>query len=184
MTPKGTHPQAYRAPLSLDPPGRDADEPNLMRQVQTAVDSDHPLELLALASSMLSIVDPRRPGFFEKRAAGDRPGLTREEFIRSFSEAVRPETSALLAAVAGLSADETERRHIALVLGGRRHRLPDWLDGMDRAHGYRAVEMTHVLRDGDTVMVGVALPSGHELTATVYIDHNLGTVVKDGLVVA
>lgn len=32
--------------------------------------------------------------------------------------------------------------------------------------------------DGDNVLLGARLP-GHELTAVIYIDHNLGTVVKD-----
>lgn len=36
-----------------------------------------------------------------------------------------------------------------------------------------------MLGDGDKVLLGARLP-GHELTAVIYIDHNLGTVVKDG----
>ena len=43
---------------------------------------------------------------------------------------------------------------------------------------YKAVESSHVLGDGDSVLLGARLP-GHELTAVIYIDHNLGTVVKD-----
>ncbi len=35
-----------------------------------------------------------------------------------------------------------------------------------------------MLGDGDNVLLGARLP-GHELTAIIYIDHNLGTVVKD-----
>ena len=42
----------------------------------------------------------------------------------------------------------------------------------------RVVVSTHVLGDGDNVLLGVRL-AGHELTAVVYIDHNVGTVVKD-----
>jgi hypothetical protein len=45
------------------------------------------------------------------------------------------------------------------------------------------VELVHVLGDGDNVMVGVTLPDGHELSVVVYIDHNLGTVVKDAFAV-
>src|SRR5687767_14046699 len=43
--------------------------------------------------------------------------------------------------------------------------------------------MVDVLRDGDSVMLGVRLPDGHEITCVVYIDHNLGSLVKDAFVV-
>ena len=42
--------------------------------------------------------------------------------------------------------------------------------------------MLDVLRDGDNILVMVRTPSGTTMTATVYIDHNMGTVVKDGFV--
>jgi hypothetical protein len=43
--------------------------------------------------------------------------------------------------------------------------------------------MTHVLGDGDDCVIGVRLPSGHALSVLVYVDHNLGTVVKDAFVI-
>lgn len=43
--------------------------------------------------------------------------------------------------------------------------------------------MSHVLRDGDNIMLGSRLPGGHEITCIIYIDHNLGTLVKDSFVV-
>lgn len=43
--------------------------------------------------------------------------------------------------------------------------------------------MRHVLGDGDNVMLTVRTGAGHDLTVIVYIDHNLGTVVKDGFVI-
>jgi hypothetical protein len=49
---------------------------------------------------------------------------------------------------------------------------------------YSAFEMVHILGDGDNVMVGVRLPDGTELTVVLYIDHNLGTVAKDGFVLS
>ena len=48
---------------------------------------------------------------------------------------------------------------------------------------YRAQEMVHVLGDGDNVHVAVRFAGGAELTAVVYIDHNMGTLVKDAFVV-
>lgn len=42
--------------------------------------------------------------------------------------------------------------------------------------------LTHVLGDGDDYLMGVTLPSGHALSALVYVDHNLGGVVKDAFI--
>jgi hypothetical protein len=42
--------------------------------------------------------------------------------------------------------------------------------------------MSHVLGDGDSLLVGVRTAGGHPMTVIVYIDHNLGTVAKDGFV--
>lgn len=68
-------------------------------------------------------------------------------------------------------------------LSSRSHALPAWIYSLEEVAPYRAVEMVHVLGDGDDVMIGVRLPGGKELTITVYIDHNLGSVVKDAFVV-
>ena len=43
--------------------------------------------------------------------------------------------------------------------------------------------LTHVLGDGDDYLFGSTLPTGQALSALVYVDHNLGTVVKDAFVV-
>jgi hypothetical protein len=61
--------------------------------------------------------------------------------------------------------------------------LPPWLRELPKATPYRTVEMTHVLGDGDDVLIGVRLHGRSELTVVVYVDHNLGTVVKDAFVV-
>lgn len=73
---------------------------------------------------------------------------------------------------------------IARELETRRHPLPDWLTGLDEARIDPDVWfMTHVLGDGDDYLIGVTLPSGEALSALVYVDHNMGTVVKDAFVV-
>ena len=65
----------------------------------------------------------------------------------------------------------------------RGDRLPDWLARIGEAEVYRAQEMVHVLGDGDNVNLAVRFAGGAELTAVVYIDHNMGTLVKDAFVV-
>ena len=43
--------------------------------------------------------------------------------------------------------------------------------------------MTDALGDGENLVLGVRLPGGPELSVATYVDHNLGTVAKDGFVV-
>ena len=61
--------------------------------------------------------------------------------------------------------------------------MPDWLTTIDRAEAYWTAETSHVLGDANNVFVAVRLPTGHNLTAIVLVDHNLGTITKDGFVV-
>jgi len=82
-----------------------------------------------------------------------------------------------------MSPDDTGRATIRGRLDQRTYLLPPWLVRLAEVEAYRTVEMVHVLGDGDDVFVGVRLPGGQELTVTVYIDHNLGTLVKDAFVV-
>ena len=55
--------------------------------------------------------------------------------------------------------------------------------GSANAEVYAAQEMVHVLGDGDNIHVAVRFAGGAELTAVIYIDHNVGTLVKDAFVV-
>lgn len=137
--------------------------------------------LLGLASTLLAALDQRSRHPFERPPDGP----SRDEMIESLLAVPLPETSALLAAVAALSGDEVLRRRVHREITDRADPLPRWL--ADVAHAValsRAVEVTHVLGDGDTVLVAATLPGGHALTAVVYIDHNMGTLVKDAFVVS
>ncbi|CAN5124955.1 hypothetical protein BH18ACT4_BH18ACT4_02360 [soil metagenome] len=180
-TPKGTRPHGYRPKHLDDDFTGDEPEPDLTGDVRRALADDHPLTFLALASSLVDAIDPRRVDPFDRSRA--TLGPDRSEVLGTFIDVDRPETTALLAAFAALGADEVERRRLERVVAARPHRLPAWLDGIAGAEACRAIEMTHVLRDGDSVLVGVRLPTGDELTAVVYIDHNLGTLVKDAFIV-
>ena len=154
-----------------------------MDDVREALADDHPFALLALVSTLLSVVDPRTDNPFE-RTRGERTRPSRDDLLLTFAEVDRAETTALLAAAAVLTPDHLQRRRVERTLASRAHRLPAWLTQLGKATAYRTVEMTHVLRDGDNVIVGVRLATGEELTAIVYIDHNLGTLVKDAFIVA
>ena len=152
-----------------------------MADVRAALAGDHPLDLLGLVSSVLAALDPRRRSPFEPIPAQE--SITVEELVQSFIDIELPETSALLAVIAELAGDDVTRARIRRALASRPQVLPRWLQQLADTEVKPAVELVHVLGDGDNVMVGVTLPDGHELSVVVYIDHNLGTVVKDAFVV-
>ncbi len=182
MTLKGTRPRSFQPEAAGN--GRWGEpEPDLMGDVRRAMAAEHPIHLLALTSSLLAVVDPRRTTGFGAFERQEPAGPSRDELLGTFIDVDRPETSALLAVVEAFTRDEVERRRLRRILGGRGHTLPPWLEGLGAARAYRAVAQTHVLGDGDNLIVAVALPTGEELCAVVYIDHNLGTVVKDAFVV-
>jgi hypothetical protein len=153
----------------------------LLADVRAALADEAPLSLLALVSSLLAALHSRSTNPFERDPNRTLP--SRREIVGSFLDVDAPETSALLAVIAGIDGDELQRARIDRELAARAHPLPAWVRGLADVAAYRAVEMTHVLGDADNLMIGARLPSGDELTVVVLIDHNLGVVVKDAYLV-
>lgn len=128
---------------------------------------------------MIAAVDPRSDNPFERAGPRAEPRVSIEELTTTFAETDLAETTALLAVLAHLGADEMIRARARRALADRRQPLPGWLSRLDEATVYRAAEMVHVLGDGDEMLLGLRLAAGQEITAVLYIDHNLGTAVKD-----
>lgn len=151
-----------------------------MQDVAAALTDDHPLTLLSMASSLLTALDPRCRGPFET-APDSIP--SRDELVQTFFEVNLPETSALLAVIAELTGNDMLRHRVRREITSRVHALPRWLADLGQAEPTdRVVEVVHALGDGDNIMLGVRLPGGPELSFVVYVDHNLGGVVKDAFV--
>ena len=118
-----------------------------------------------------------------------------DELVRSFVDVDRFETTALLAGIAVMAPDELVRARARRGVANRGHALPPWLAGLGASRVRRTMEMVHVLGDGDDLLVEVELPGTargparaggvppHVFTLVVYVDHNLGTVVKDAFAV-
>lgn len=139
------------------------------------------MELLAVVSGLLEVTDPRNRDPFARDEG--RAGLA--DLVESFLETSYAETTAALTAIRTLATDELLAARIGRELGTRRHPLPAWLNVFGQARIDPDVWfMTHVLGDGDDYLLGVTLPSGESFSALVYVDHNMGTVVKDAFVVA
>ena len=98
--------------------------------------------------------------------------------VETFEQIEVAETTAALHVVGALldgPLGESARR-IALT---RRHPVPLAVSGLAGARVYEAHQMGHALDDGDDIVLGVRWPGVGELTLLCYVDHNLGTVVKD-----
>ncbi|MGH3865200.1 MAG: DUF6398 domain-containing protein [Pseudonocardiaceae bacterium] len=154
------------------------EEPNLIGDVAAALVDDHPLALISLVSALLAALEPQRANPFE-RAPEQLSLPTRDELVRTFLEVDLTETSALLTVIAELSGDDIMRHRVRRAITKRVHALPGWLTDLGQATVDGVVEMVHVLGDGDNIMIGMSLPGGAALSLVVYIDHNMGTLVKD-----
>ena len=160
-------------------PASSTEDQALIQSLRRALRSG-PLDFLAIVSGFLEMTDPRRRDPF----APDIPRPTLDDLVESFVGTSYAETTAALTALRVLVHDEVMAARIGRELAVRRQPLPDWLVGLDRARLEPDVWfMTHVLGDGDDYVVGVTLPTGDSLSAIVYVDHNMGTVVKDAFVV-
>lgn len=159
-------------------------EPDLFAQIRTAMGDPDPMHLLGLASSLLTVVDRRGKTnpFAPADEAPDTP--TREELAAMFIDVPTPETTALLSVIAELANDdELLKARIRRELATRPESGPPWLGALATSSAHRAVRMAHILGDGDNIIVGVRL-GDHEITLVVYVDHNLGFLVKDAFVVS
>ncbi|MHA6669672.1 hypothetical protein ACX3O0_12465 [Homoserinimonas sp. A447] len=153
-------------------------ELELLAGLDDALREPHPMAFLLRASALGSVLDPREQDPFA--SAEDQPSLP--ELFEMFLETGHRQTDALLLVLARMQDDELLAARIRREVAERRHPLPGWIIRLDQVEPYRAVEMTHVLGDGDNIVLGVRLPGGRECSILVYIDHNLGTVVKDAFV--
>lgn len=76
------------------------------------------------------------------------------------------------------------RQRIRRELAERPNTGPAWLTTLSQTETYRAVLMSHVLGDGNDIMLGARLPDGREFTCLVFIDHNVGNLVNDAFVIS
>lgn len=164
-------------------PSRARAEPDLLTDVGRMLGQSQPAELLHFASSLLAVADPRADDPFARAHGAPAKDVTVADLVGSFIDIRVRETTALLTVLAQMVDDDLTVRRIRKELARRDDRLPAWLTRLAPITVDRAVLMGHVLGDGDNIMVAARTDAGHHLTVIVYIDHNLGTVAKDGFVV-
>lgn len=125
---------------------------------------------------MLDIADPRTIGDI---VGPPRDRSHRDELIDIFIASTRTETTAVLTAMSELLGRPLGDR-IRAELATRDDELPVWLSGLAPLTIEGVFETEYVLGDGNHVLIGAQTASGHPFTCMVYIDHNFGTVAKDG----
>lgn len=134
-----------------------------------------PLPLLQFASGLIEATTPNPADGISGR--GD-PSPTAHELFASFGESGFPELIHL--AKAG------EVLHPGLLPGRRLDPLdnsPRWMAHIGDAQPNEAWLHQHTLGDGENVLIGWQWPDGSAATLVAYIDHNMGTLVKDAFVV-
>lgn len=154
------------------------EEASLIDEVRAALAA--PVDLLGLVSTLIAAADP----LAAFRPSAEKP-LNLGEIVTAFIGSPTLETTALLAALGEMLSDEDPlREQCRDAVGARRQELPPWLADLRETTVHRAARMTHVLGDGEDILLGAGLPGGHELTCVVSIDHLGLDGVRDAFFVA
>ncbi len=152
------------------------EETPLVGEVRAAIDSGDPMELLGLAAMVIEVAS-RADDEDDERAGLDA-------LVESFIGVPIPETTALLAVMAEiLIYEDTLRDACRREVAARGDDLPAWLTGLSDLTIERVVRMTHVLGDGDELLIGARLSDGQSLTAAVFVDHNYLSFITDAFFV-
>jgi hypothetical protein len=164
-------------------PQETPDETPLIEEVRRALDTGHPLDLLGMASLMIEATKPDPLAAYVK-SRQQRGTVRLDDLVAGFTGVAIPETTALLAVLAELLVDDKDLRlECGREVAARRDSLPRWISGLPQVDVYRVVRMTHVLGEGDELLIGARLASGHELTCVAHINHLMMSEVKDAFFV-
>lgn len=148
-----------------------------MQLLKRALYADHPLELLALVSGLMATAMPR------PSLRGEEPKVSLDHLVGTFEDVDLAATTAALHVIAELTTDELMTARIRRTLRARQQPMPQWLRDLGRTELIGVHETSEELDDGRNVIVDVRLPDGSAVAAVIYIDHNIGMVVKDAFTV-
>lgn len=152
----------------------------MIDEVREALDGGQPLDLLGLVSMLILATSPQ-PALLRQPDVEEPPSLN--ELVAAFIGVQAQETTALLAVLSELLADEVTSARCRREVDARHDDLPGWLTDLAQTTVHRAVLMTHVLGDADELLLGVRLADGRELTCAVNIDHLMVSEVRDAFFV-
>jgi hypothetical protein len=153
--------------------------PEIVADAQWRVRERSPHALLAMASQMIEMTTPRPLDGW----GGGRSRVDAGELFFSFAKGGWPSLAALAGAVAAIHPDPIMAERIRKDVGEVPH-PPVWLAGIGTITVTDCVVQGHVLGDGENVVLSWRWPNGQVGTVVVYIDHNMGTIVKDAFTAA
>jgi len=160
--------------------GRPAGPP-FLADAREALAGHSPLGLMTLASILVQATTSQASDRFPGHAA-DRPDAT--AVFLSFTDPDWPPLNALALAASLLTPDDELSRRLRLLMDPADvEGAPAWLAEIDRVEITGVWRQSHVLGDGDNIVLGWSWPRGQAASAVVYIDHNVGSLVKDAFVV-
>ncbi|GMA23111.1 hypothetical protein GCM10025864_08700 [Luteimicrobium album] len=172
-------PQRRREPAHLNRQISGTEEQALFESIRRGLRADAPGELLMLVSGMLALHDPR---VVAPDRSPDDVAAARASFVTSFIDLTDAETTAALTVMRVLLPDDAADLVAAVdtELRTRRHPMPAWLPTLAQARVVGDVwKLVEDTRDGDDYVIPLVLPTGEPLTTVVYVDHNMGGLVKD-----
>ena len=174
-TPKGTRPAGVRDRAPID----DVEPvPDLVAGLRPLLRASTPFDLLVQASGFVEILTerPNKPLGPERVQRTDGP-----EFVNSLVDSGWPEPLMLAKAMAVMLPDRPLRQHI------RSRPLPSgaprWAATMDAIEITGTFAQEDPLGDGDNHWVNVRWPDGSEATAIMFVDHNMGSILKDAFLI-
>ena len=149
--------------------------------IKVALADPHPLSLLLTASAIVAALDPAH-----QRNAADTSGEYRESAVAltDFCQTLLLQGEAPSLALAGvigeIVGEGVLRATIQRELVASNTPAPAWIRQLDQTRVRDVISMTDVLGDGQNIVIEARLPGEYTLSAIVYVDHNIGTVVKSG----
>ncbi len=153
----------------------DAMQP-LVVELRRRLRDDDPWQLLAYLSTLVEVTDATSPG---AGIGPDGESLSIGALVETFIGVDLAETTAALSVLAVLVDDEHLVADIESELSHRRQPMPLWLRGLRETRVSGASLMSAVGDRGVNVVLGLSWAGGGGGAFLVYVDHLLGTVVKD-----
>lgn len=178
---RAVHRSATRltVPRREEHPAEDARDQPLIQGLRQSL-RDDPLAFILSVSTLLAALDVDG----EAGPAADGPTPTAPELVDSFLGTDIAETTAALHVIAALTSDELTAARIRRELTSRRQPVPAVVRDLPDARVRSAAFVHDELGDGENVMLELLWPQGSEATAVIYIDHAVGTRIKDAFAVS
>ena len=128
---------------------------------------------------MIEMTTPRLTDSWRGRTPSDGPST-----FEMFASSGWPAMAALVHAAAALHPDELLAARLrSIVPSSVVSRGPKWLAEIGDIEITHVRRTSEVLNDGENLMISWRWPNGQAATMVVYVDHNVGTIVKDAFAV-